>query len=117
MNITDKEVQKKIKRLGMFELTESIESWSEEERDGRTDMEIFSHEVSHFYNLYCDGDTIFNEDLREAKEVLRRTKYGKVIPLWKDTLKPIYSENRIIQAKNTVNEFKRLKRLYNKICE
>ena len=115
MNIIDEKVRKMIDKLDMPELTESIYTWDENERDGRTDLELLKHEVEHFYELYLSDGTIFYEDLVESKQILRETKYGKVIPCWKDTLKPIYSENRILQVKNTVNEFNRLKRLYEKL--
>lgn len=116
MKIQDEKVSKLLERLDFPEITESIFSFPDLEKDGRTDMEIFIEEVKYFYEMFSE-DTVFKDDLDDAKEILYKTKYGKQIPLNPNSLKPLYSENRILQAKNCLNEFKRLQRLYKKYCE
>ena len=57
-----------------------------------------------------DGHTL-NEELYEARWLLNRTKYGRVIPL-NEHFRPLdgFQPNRIQQAKDTVNEYNRTKR-------
>ena len=50
-----------------------------------------------------------NEDLEWAREVLRKTKNGKVMPLWGETLQPMYRPSDVTNAKDLVNEVRRLK--------
>jgi hypothetical protein len=108
MNITDKEVLKQLKIVRSYELEESVRSYPEDERDGRSDMQILADETSWRLSLYTEGGTSTGEDYEEAKEILQETKYGKVIPLNRYTLKPKYSPSRIQSAKDSVNEYRRL---------
>ena len=109
MNITDKEALKELNRVKCYNLDEDIEDYPEDERDGRTDIQILADEVSYFVSNYSEGGHVLCEDLEEAKEILRRTKNGKVMPLWESTLTPVYRPRQIEQAKETVNEYRRLK--------
>lgn len=46
MNITDKTVLSELKRIRCGELNESIDGYPEDERDGRSDMQVFADELS-----------------------------------------------------------------------
>lgn len=113
MKITDKEAKKQLKMIGFMELSESIETYPEEERNGRTDLEIILQEAEYFLDMY-DEDTVYYEDLEQAKEFLRESKNGKIIPCW-NTLPPmpkfstIEFEIKVQEARNSINDYKRLK--------
>lgn len=53
MIITDKEVLKMLKKLNSYDVEESLLSYPEDERDGRSDMEIF---LKHYNN---SGNSVF----------------------------------------------------------
>lgn len=115
MTITDNEVKKILKRVRLYEVEESLESYPENERDGRCDMQMLADEASYILSLYTEGDTIHSDDLAWAREVLRETNHGKFIPLRLSTLKPKYRPSDIDNAKNTVNEYARLQRLVKRL--
>lgn len=108
MRITDKEALREIRIVKCTELEESIDEYPEAERDGRSDMQFLADEVSYFLNLYTEGGTAHSDDLEWCKEVLRKTKNGKVMPLWSGTLKPMYRKSDIQNARDCINEYKRL---------
>ena len=56
-----------------------------------------------------------HDDLEEAKEILKETQNGKVIPLIKSTLQPIYDKSRIVSCFNVVEEYKNLLALKKRI--
>lgn len=107
MKLTDKEALRELKIVRCVELEESISEFPSNDRDGRSDMQILSDEVFYRLSLY-DGGTCTSEDYEKAKEILRNTNHGKTMPLNKYTLRPMYSISAIEDAKNTVNEYKRL---------
>ena len=112
MKITDKEVKKIVRYINMAELTESIESFPEEEKKGKTDIEVLESEIEWFLEWgYLDEGTIYYEDLERSREILRETNNGKFIPLnYEGSSLPKYQNWQIQNAKDTVSEFKRLKR-------
>ena len=109
MTITDVEVLKEIKRVRSFDLEESIATYPEDERDGRSDIQFLADEASYILSCYEEDGHTFHEDLQESRTILRRTKNGKVIPLWASTLKPVYDKHRIQSARDIINEYTRLK--------
>ncbi len=117
MKITDKEVLELIKKVRSLELEEAIDLYPDDERDGRSDMEFLTDEVSYIVSLYFEHDHAFRDDLEECRRKLTETKYGKVIPLNPSTLKPQsgYWPSDIQSAKDCVNEFNRLCRLLVKL--
>lgn len=117
MKFTDKRALKIIKSIKCYEARESIESYPEEERDGKTELEIVLDELEYFVYMFEEVDGSLKGDLDESREILRRTSNGKTIPISLTTLKPIYSEWRIKSAKNTVSEYRQLKRLVSKLKE
>lgn len=113
MKIKDKEVLKHLKTVRCCDLEESISTLPDDEKCGRTDMEILKDELDYFLGLYEEGGTCHSEDLEQAREFMKETKKGTVIPCW-NTIPPMpkYSttqlEIRLQQARNTINEYNRL---------
>lgn len=117
MTITDKRALKIVKSIKCYEAKESIESYPEEERNGKTDLDIILSELEYFAYMFEEVDGVYKGDLDESREILRKTHNGKSIPISLTTLKPIYSEWRINSAKKTVSEYRQLKRLITKLRE
>ena len=111
MNITDKEVLKQLKIVKFSELDESIKDYPENERDGRSDMQVLADECSYFVSMYHEGGTCFSNDYEDALDYIRETRNGKRFPI-DDPSNPQRSLNRAKmkyqQAKDCVNEYKRL---------
>ncbi len=108
MIITDKEVLKELNRVKCFDLDESLETYPEDERDGRSDMQMLADECSYILSNYEEDGHLFCESLESARETIRVTKNGKQIPLWSSTLKPKYRPSDITLAREIINEHRRL---------
>ena len=108
MTFTDKEAVKELNRARSFELHCRIEDYPEYEREGRSDFQILADELSWLLDNFNEDGHCLHDDLEDAREILRETKNGKVIPLWKDSLKPMYSSSRIKGCRDIVNEYNRL---------
>ncbi len=117
MKLHDEQAVKLLKNVKSFYLEEMIDEYPEDERDGRTDLEFLSDEVSYYYSCHMEDGHCFRDDLKQAKEKLRETKYGKIIPLDNRTLKPKYGylPSDIQACKDTVNEVARVQRLGKKL--
>lgn len=114
MKIKDKAALAIIKRARSGDLKDHIESYPEDERDGKTDLEIVRDEIDYLVYMYEEGGTIFSNDLDEAREILRETCNGKYNKITDDfNLK--YTDWDIKRSRATVNEYKRLKRLLKEI--
>jgi hypothetical protein len=108
MNITDPKALKVLKQLNCVELNDLVYDFPEDERDGDTDMDIIERDALWMVEMYEEPGTVLYDDLADAKEILRETKYGKVIPLRLSTLEPKYKQHQIQTAKNIYNEYRRL---------
>lgn len=117
MIITDKSLKKLVKSIKCYEVKESIESYPEQERGDKTDLEIIRDEVEYFIYMFEEVDGAFKDDLDHSREILRKTHNGKTIPIDIRSFKPIYPSWRIDQAKRTVSEYKQLKRILIKLEE
>ena len=115
MKITDNEVLKELKRCRSYELSEDIKTYPDDERDGRSDIQFLADEVSYILSNYQEDGHVLCDDLERSQEILRKTHYGKTIPLYISTLKPIYRQSDIQSAKDCVNEYKRLKSLMKRL--
>lgn len=119
MKITDKEVLKQLKIVRCSELEVNIINTSEDEVEGRSDMRILKDELEYLLSLYDEGGTCHSEDLEQAREYIKETKNGKQFKL--DANDPVRSikraQIRFKQAKNTVNEYNRLKSLEKRLKE
>ena len=109
MNITDKNVLKELKRVKSFDLEESILTYPDNERDGRTDIQVLADECSYILSNYNEDGHVYNDELVKSKEIIKETKNGKEMPLWASTLKPVYRQTDIQNARDLINEHKRLK--------
>lgn len=115
MKITDKEVLKELKRARSYELYESLETYPEDEREGRSDMQMLADECSYIISCFEENGHVLGDDLERAKEIIKETKNGKVIPLWSQSLTPMYSKHDIENARNAINEYRRLKNLMKRL--
>lgn len=115
MKITDKDVLKELKRVNSFDLDEDMKSYPEDERDGRSDMQMLADEVSYILSCYYEGGHVHCESLEESKRIIRETKNGKQIPLWTSTLKPVYKPSDIQIARDCINEHRRLQNLMKRL--
>ena len=116
MLLTDKEAIRLMNRARSADLWEQVESFPEDERDERTDLEVVLDELEYLISMYEEDSTTYSDDLRNAKTILKETENGKVMPVLHDgfdisTFRVKYSDGDIEWARNTVNEYKRLKKL------
>lgn len=120
MKITDKDVLRQLKIVRCSDLEESIRTFPEDEVEGKSNMQILKEEVDYLLSLYNEGGTIHSEDLEQAREIIRETKNGKVIPCY-NTVPPTpkYTVTRLElevgKAKNTINEYNRLRSLQKRL--
>ena len=115
MNITDTQVLKELKRVRSWDLQEDVFEYPEDEREGRSDMQFLADECSYILSCYSEYGNTRCETLEESREILRVTKNGTQIPLWKDSLKPIYKPTQIESARDCINEHRRLKSLMERL--
>ena len=115
MKITDPEVKRLLKRANSVDLDERVYSFPEEERGIQTDMDIFIDELAYLIDLYDSDGTIFSEDLETARGIMKATDNGKVMPLYPDSLLPRYRKYEVDNARDTINEYRRLKRLLKEV--
>jgi len=116
--ITDEKVKKMLNRLDIPEVNELVNDYSESKREDKTDLDIFVEAIEQVYDLFTSEDTIQSNDLASAKSILRKTKYGKEVPMLTSNNGkriPEFTQKDIEYAKTCFNEFKRLERLYNKL--
>ena len=112
MIFADKEAKKMLQNVRSFDLEEDIANYPENERDGRSDLQILADEVSYRISLYSE-ETTTAEEYEAAKCFLKDTKNGTVMPFYgtippKPKYSPLGFENRTKNAKETVNEYRRL---------
>ena len=115
MKITDPVVKKLMKRANSEDLDERVYSFPEDERGDQTDMDIFIDELEYLVDLYDSDGTIYSEDLETAGEIMKATDNGKSMPLYPDSLLPRYRKWEVDNAKSTINEYRRLKRLLKEV--
>jgi len=115
MKLTDEKTIKMLNKVRSYELEDMLETYPEDERIGRTDEEMLLNELSHLLETYEDDGYTAHEDFLRAKRILRETKHGKVMPYYMPACKPKYKAWEVEEAKDMVNEYNRLKRLYNKL--
>lgn len=115
MKITDNEVKKFLKQVRSSMLCDMLESYPEDERDGRTDMEMLADELSYLISCIHEDGHAYKEDAEVAADIIRETKNGKVMPLHKDTLTPVYNLHQVRWARETINENRRLENLQKRL--
>lgn len=94
-----------------------IESYPEDELDDRSEIQLFTDELSYAISNYNEDGHVWHDDLVESRRLLQETKNGKVIPLDPRTLKPRngYRPSDIESAKYVVNEYKRMVYRYDRL--
>ena len=117
MKITNKDVKKWLKAIRSEQLYEMVENYPEDELDGRSEIQLFADELSYAISCYEEDGHVWRDDLEDAREILQVTKYGKSIPINMRTFKPVYRPSEIQIAKDTVNEYRRMKYRYQKLKE
>lgn len=110
MTLTDAKVIKWLRAINCLELEEHIDYISDDEIDGRSDVQIFTDELSYCISNYEEDGHAWHDDLKSSKELLRKTKNGTVIPYDNRTLKPKsgYRPSDIAAANSVVNEYNRM---------
>lgn len=111
MKLTNKEAIALRKKAKCCDLDENISTMPQDEFDdsGRSELQFVQDEIEYLIDMYEEDGTIYSEDLEIAREILRETKNGKEMPL--DSLRPRYRPWQVENAKSTVSEYRRLKRL------
>lgn len=117
MKITDKETLRQLKIANSSQLNEMIETYPEDQRYNRSDMEAVFDEANWLLYTYNTEEYTNNYELYRARCVLRETKNGKKIRFDNRTLKPKYTEWDVMVRKNTVNEYRRLDKLVNRLVK
>lgn len=117
MKLTDEKAIKMLMKARLYDVEESIDTYPENERDGRDDFQMLADEAGYIYSCYFEGGHVNNDALYGARELLRETKYGKVIPIDSRTFRPKrgYYQSDIQDAKDIVNAFNRLERFVNRL--
>ena len=112
MKLTDKEAKRQLKIAKSTELDERVFTFPENERDGKSDIEILRDEAEYLLELFEEGGTIFSDDLEYARDILRETKNGKEFPMLPDgRIHPSYTPMKVQNAKEIINEYRRIKNL------
>ena len=115
MKIKDAEALKELNKVRSGELEMRIGDFPEDEIDGRSDMQMLVDELSWLIDNFEDDGCSIHEDLEESRQILRETRHGKEIPLWRSSLKPVYDKHQIQHCKDIVNEYKRLKNMMKRL--
>lgn len=115
MKLTDTEAIKALKKVRCGDLEQMIEDYPEDERDGRTDWEMIANEAGWLLDGFHDYDHANHEALEDAKECIRRTQNGKVMPLSVVTLKPVYQPYEVRDARDLINMVNRLTRFVQRL--
>lgn len=118
MKFTDKTSIRLLKRLDCSELTESIRTLPEDEAKGQADIDILRQELDYIIELYEEDGTLFSEDLEISKRIMRETRNGKTMPCRiteGHQIRFIYTPAQVQNAKRTINEYRRLKRIRKEI--
>lgn len=115
MKITDREALRQLKIVNCGELEEMLDTYPENERESRSDLQMIADEAGYLHGLFAETDTGHWEALEEAREIMRETKNGTVTPFYISTLKPVYKKHQIADAKALINEYRRLGNLIKRL--
>jgi len=117
VKLTDKTAIKMLEKARLGYVEHSLWTYPEDERDGRNDLQMLADETGYFYSSHLDDGHCLRNELLEARALLKRTKYGKVIPIDCGTFRPLpgYTPRDIEMAKECVNEFNRAGSLLKKL--
>lgn len=113
MILHDQEMVKTLKRVNILELQEMIDEYPEEERAGRSDWEVLANEAGYLLSLYHEYDTVHYDDLRESRAILNKVRKRKMSA--DDLTKTLWRTITVQSARESVNEYNRLKRLVERL--
>ena len=117
MKFTDKEAINCLKKARSPRLEELIEEIDKsEEYENETDLRILYFETMYLCELFMEEDTLSRNEYLKAKKIMRETENGKCMPLDPATFKARYSTQQVSDAKELVNEVRRLRRLSDALC-
>ena len=111
MKITDKAVLKLLSRANSPALSAHLKAYPDDAlEEDMTEYSVFVDELEYLIWLYEGEGNVFYDDLKIARNILKETENGKSIPILDDFTFKYYPED-IQEAKDTVNEYRRLKKL------
>ena len=111
MTITDPEAIKVLRRANSDVIYEMVYTYPDDEVDDHSDLDIVLDEISYLVWKYEDDGTLQYEDLKYSNQVLKDTDNGKSNKLLLPSFDFKYSASDIANAKETVAEYKRLKKI------
>ena len=111
MTITDKDALKILKRANSDTLWEYVESFPEDEFEGTSELDFVMEELEYLTFMYEDEGTIHYDNLQYSIKVLKDTDNGRSMPVSLPDFKFRYTEQEVQDAKETVAEYRRLKKI------
>ena len=108
MKFTDEKAIAILKRVGICELDEAIDDYPEQERDGRSDMQMLADETSLILSLFSE-DTSHRDDLEWAKEIINKSRRKGA------AFSGFVKVSDLQTAKNVLNEHRRLVNLESRL--
>lgn len=111
MVITDPEAIKVLRRANSDVIYEMVYTYPDDEIDDQSDLDIVLDEISYLVWKYEDDGTLQYEDLQYSNQILKDTNNGKSNKVLLPSFDFKYSESDIANAKETVAEYKRLKKI------
>lgn len=97
-------IKKWLNAIDCSRLTENVMYFleNENERNGRSEMQVFADELSYCISCYNDNASSMYEDLEQAKYILRKPKAN-------------CKQSDIIGAKMEINKYKRMTYRYSQL--
>ena len=117
MTITDSNVLKLLNKANSEVLNEYVDGYPEDEIDGQTDLDIFIGELDYLLWMYEEDDTIFSENLKLSQQIMKETDNGAKMPVVLPEFKFKYTKQEVEDAKTTVAEYNRLKKIRREILK
>ena len=114
MVFTDVKAIKMLRKINFEELEEMIETYTKDENEELEDLQILVDEAGYLLSMF-DEDTVYYDDLKEARRIMSETKNGKCNKILMPGFRLKYSEWDIRRSRNTINQYNRLKRLVMKL--
>lgn len=111
MKVTDPTVKRLLNRANSEDLWAHIDAYPDDEIEDNTELDIFTDELEYLIWLYEEDGNVFYDNLQAAKSILKETHNGTSMPILLPEFKEKYTEQEVKEAKDTVNEYRRLKRL------
>ena len=111
MKVTDPKVKRLLARANSEALWSHIDAYPDDEIEGLTEMGVFIDELEYLIWLYEEDGNVFYDDLQLSETILKETHNGTTMPVILPEFKFKYSKQEVEDAKETVNEYRRLKRI------